>query len=164
MIKVLISFFILFTNAHALTIPNIPTGTKNKVLVFLSKTCPCTQENIPYVNDLVKAYPQFEFIGVHSVKGATLKDIEELKKTYKPQFDVIEDHELKIANALKANRTPQSFILTADNIVLYNGGITDRTNPFKASAFYLKNALSEVSAGETITQKETRSLGCVILR
>ncbi len=137
---------------------------KPRVLVFLSKTCPCTQQNIPYINELSKTYPEIEFYGIHSVRGATTKDVNELIENYKPNFPVIEDHNLLIANQLKANRTPQSIILDEKNNVIYNGGITDRTNPASAKKTYLKNALSELQNHLPITEKETRSLGCVILR
>lgn len=143
---------------------NIESIKKTKVLVFLSRTCPCTQQNIPYLNKLAKDFPEIEFIGVHSKKGGTLQEITEVVEVYKPDFPVIDDNNLVIANLLKANRTPQAFILSDKNEILYNGGVTDRTNPANASKTYLKNALTEVSSHKEITEKETRSLGCVIIR
>ena len=143
---------------------NISALKKNKVLVFLNRTCPCTQQNIPYINKLVTEFPDIEFIGVHSKKGSSQEEIKEIIETYKPQFPVIDDNQLEIANILKANRTPQVIILDKENIVIYNGGVTDRTNPANAAHPYLRNALSELAANKTITEKETRSLGCVILR
>jgi hypothetical protein len=143
---------------------NIESIKKTKVLVFLNRTCPCTQQNIPYLNQLAKEFPEIEFIGVHSKKGGTLQEIKEVVEFYKPEFPVIDDNNLVIANLLKANRTPQTFILSDNNEVLYNGGVTDRTNPTNAKKTYLKNALAEVSSHKEITEKETRSLGCVIIR
>jgi hypothetical protein len=143
---------------------NINSITKNKVLVFLNRTCPCTQQNIPYINKLVTEFPDIEFIGVHSKKGSTLKEVNEVIESYKPQFPVIDDNKLEIANILKANRTPQVFILNSKNEIVYNGGVTDRTNPDNAKQTYLKNALSELAANKPISEKETRSLGCIILR
>jgi hypothetical protein len=143
---------------------NIESIKKTKVLVFLNRTCPCTQQNIPYINKLAKEFPEIEFIGVHSKKGGTLQEIKEVVEDYKPEFPVIDDNNLVIANLLKANRTPQTFILSDNNEVLYNGGVTDRTNPTNAKKTYLKNALAEVSSHKEITEKETRSLGCVIIR
>lgn len=143
---------------------NIELIKKNKVIVFLNRTCPCTQQNIPYLNKLVKEFPGIEFIGVHSKKGGTLLEIKEVVENYQPDFPVVDDNNLLIANILKANRTPQAFILSEDNNILYNGGVTDRTNPANAKNTYLKNALAELTAHKDITEKETRSLGCVIIR
>lgn len=143
---------------------NIESIKKIKVLVFLNRTCPCTQQNIPYLNKLAKEFPEIEFIGVHSKKGGTLQEIKEVVEDYKPEFSVIDDNNLVIANLLKANRTPQAFILSDNNEILYNGGVTDRTNPANASKTYLKNALAQVNSHKEITEKETRSLGCVIIR
>ena len=143
---------------------NISNYTNNKVLVFLNRTCPCTQQNIPYINKLTSEFPDIEFIGVHSKSGSSREEINEVIEKYKPQFPVVDDSKLEIANILKANRTPQVFILDKDNEVLYNGGVTDRTNPSQATRFYLKNALADLSANKPINEKLTRSLGCVILR
>ena len=137
---------------------------KNKVIVFINRSCPCTQQNIPYLNKLVKEFPELEFIGVHSKKNGTLLEINEVLELYKPDFPIIDDNNLLIANTLKANRTPQAFILNAENKILYSGGITDRTNPTHAKSAYLKNALLELSSHKEISEKETRSLGCVIIR
>lgn len=167
--------FIFSFQANALQLPvqkaypeardlNIESIKKIKVLVFLNRTCPCTQQNIPYLNTLAKNFPEIEFIGVHSKKGGTLQEIKEVVEEYKPLFPVIDDNNLVIANLLKANRTPQVFILSENNEVLYNGGVTDRTHPESAKKTYLKNALTELSSQKEITEKETRSLGCVIIR
>jgi hypothetical protein len=179
MINVIALFYFLFVGslfaAQPVNLPalmsyptakekDITSTHKNKVLVFLNRTCPCTQQNIPYINKLVTEFPEIEFIGVHSKKGSTTQEIKEIIETYKPQFPVIDDNQLEIANILKANRTPQVIILDKDNAVIYNGGVTDRTHPDKASRPYLKNALTELAANKAITEKETRSLGCVILR
>lgn len=143
---------------------NINEMKKNKILIFMSKTCPCTQQNIPYVMELAKEFPLVEFIGIHSVRTTSQKDIDDILSQHHPKFSIVNDKDLKIANILKANRTPQAIILNDKNEILYSGGITNRTNPKNADKFYLKNALNEISNNKEITEKETRSLGCVILR
>ena len=161
--------------SHAATFPvlkaypeakdkNFELIKKNKVIVFINRSCPCTQQNIPYLNKLVKEFPEIEFIGVHSKKNGTLLEINEIVENYQPNFTIIDDSNLLIANILKANRTPQAFILDQDSNIIYSGGVTDRTNPANAKNNYLKNALSELSSHKEITENETRSLGCAIIR
>lgn len=141
---------------------NIELIKKNKVLVFLNRTCPCTQQNIPYLNKLVKEFPDIEFIGVHSKKGGTLLEIKEVVENYHPAFPVIDDNNLLIANILKANRTPQTFILNENNGVIYSGGVTDRTNPNNAKNTYLKNALVEITAIKTLLKKKQGHLDALL--
>ena len=174
----ILSFILLFFSASAfaelIKLPSLMSypsqslkgvdSKKNKVLIFLSRTCPCTQQNIPYLNTLAKDFPEMEFIGVHSKKGAPIKEINEIIAEFHPAFPVLDDKDLEVANLLKANRTPQVVILGPDNNVIYSGGVTDRTNPQSAKKFYLKNALTQLSQNTEITEKETRSLGCIILR
>lgn len=143
---------------------NINEIKKNKVLIFISRTCPCTQQNIPYIMELSKEFPAIDFIGIHSVKNTTQKDIDDIISQHHLRFPIINDKNLLIANILKANRTPQAIILNENNVLLYSGGITNRTNPKSADKLYLKNALTEIINNKEVSKKETRSLGCVILR
>jgi hypothetical protein len=143
---------------------NINLIPKTKVLIFINRTCPCTEQNIPYLNELSKEFPTMEFIGIHSAASTTQEDIDKIIKDQKALFSIVNDKNLLIANLLKANRTPQAIILSKDNTILYSGGITNRTHPKNADKFYLKNALAEVASNKEITEKETRSLGCIIVR
>lgn len=171
----LITFLISMTAIAAVDLPilmsypelhtkNYNELKKNKIFIFINRTCPCTQQNIPYINELVKEFPQFEFIGVHSVKNAHSKSIDEVISEYNPRFSIIDDKDLLVANILKANRTPQVVILNDENEIVYTGGVTNRTNPKGADKFYLHNALAELAQKKPITEKITRSLGCIILR
>ena len=171
----LIFFLVSFNAFSAVDLPalmafpearekKITSIKKNKILVFLSRTCPCTQQNIPYLNELAQEFPQTEFIGIHSVKNSNSNFIAEILSEYKPVFSIVDDKNLLIADLLKANRTPQAIILNEKNEILYSGGVTNRTNPKTADKLFLHNALVELSQNKPITEKETRSLGCVILR
>jgi hypothetical protein len=172
---ILLSLLALSANATAIVLPslisfpenqekNINLIPKTKVLIFINRTCPCTEQNIPYINELSKEYPMMEFIGIHSAATTTQDDIDKIIKDQKVLFSIVNDKNLLIANLLKANRTPQAIILSKDNTILYSGGITNRTHPKNADKLYLKNALAELASNKEVTEKETRSLGCIIVR
>jgi Redoxin. len=69
------------------------------------------------------------------------------------------------ANAFGAKRTPECFLFSKDNKLVYHGAIDD--NPGNASAVtrqHLKEAIDEMLAGKEIMVKNTRSVGCSIKR
>ena len=134
------------------------------VFIFMNKNCPCTKQNITYLNSLYELFDNVDFIGIHSLKNTNDSDVQNFAKDNSIPFKIINDHKLEYANLFEANRTPQVFITNNQNEILYIGAITDRTNPDSASNFYLKDALKAIKTTNTLTPREHRSLGCYILR
>ncbi|MCC6276512.1 MAG: redoxin domain-containing protein [Oligoflexia bacterium] len=133
------------------------------VVVFLSAQCPCSNSHSEELKMLRQTYGFIRFIGVHS----NPEEGTELGKTYfsnlKLGFPVIRDDSLKIADAFKALKTPHAFILNNGEIV-YQGGVSDRSDFSKASKHYLRDALESVKNHVPILNSQTRTLGCAIRR
>lgn len=75
------------------------------------------------------------------------------------------DKNSEIADAFDAGRTPECFLFDKDAKLVYHGAIDD--NPQDASAVtrqHLKEAITEMVAGKTVSVAETRSVGCGIKR
>lgn len=144
----------------------ILTSDKNySVIVFMNRLCPCTNHNIDYLNDLSKKYSNLQFLGIHAVKNTKDELVADYKKLKNLNFNLINDSNLFLADELEANRTPQVFIIhNQSKKILYVGGVTDRTNPNSAENHYLKNALDEIMATNTLIPVTHRSLGCAIVR
>lgn len=82
---------------------------------------------------------------------------------YNWYYAVDKDHE--VADAFGANRTPECFLFDKDLKLVYHGAIDD--NPSDASSVkrhHLQEAINELMAGNEISVKETRSVGCTIKR
>ena len=79
-------------------------------------------------------------------------------------FAVIEDSEAKLADTFKAFKTPHAFILSKENQILYEGGVTSSAKAHQASHFHLRDALLDLTSGKEIKVKEVRTLGCMISR
>jgi len=104
-----------------ITFPN--PKAKASVVVFLSAKCPCSASHEPILKDLAAQYAKdnIEFIAVHAnqnetqaqtlahfaqsvtVKGANVPD--------SLGFPMVEDRGAKIANELKALKTPHAYII-----------------------------------------------------
>ena len=59
-------------------------------------------------------------------------------KKFDIDFPILLDKNLRYANEFNALKTPHTFLKVKDNIV-YQGGVTNKRNPEKASKFFLKD-------------------------
>lgn len=143
---------------------DLKDSQKPAVIMFLSKECPCSKGNLDYLNELTRQFPEYSFIGVHSKRGSKNEEISNYLQDKKVPFDVLNDADLKIADQFKALKTPHVFIVNTNGEIVYNGGVTNTTFPANAKEHYLKNALTEWQKQKSISNPETRTLGCFIVR
>ncbi|WP_372656103.1 redoxin domain-containing protein [Halobacteriovorax sp.] len=144
------------------SVTTLDTKDKNTVIFFLSASCPCTKNHIPYLQDLGKQYPNFQFLGIHSNANET---IESAKKEFGSfGFPIAFDKDMKIADQFKATKTPHVFVVNPKGEILFHGGVTNSTAPKRAKKFYLKNALEDIKNNREVKQKFARALGCYIIR
>lgn len=70
-----------------------------------------------------------------------------------------------LADAFGANRTPECFLFNKDQKLVYHGAIDNSPGDAeKVSRNHLMIAIDEMIAGNEVSVKETRSVGCVIKR
>jgi hypothetical protein len=161
-------FALIFTGTDLyqpknITFPNVKA--KASVVVFLSAKCPCSASHEPVLKSLATQYSKdgFEFIAVHSNQNETPAETKEHFKCANLGFLTIEDRGAKIANDLKALKTPHAYIIQNGKIV-YEGGVDDSADAGEATNHYLSNALQELKDNKPISVAKTRSLGCQIKR
>jgi peroxiredoxin len=76
---------------------------------------------------------------------------------------VLLDESGKVGMAYNAKRTPEMYIIDAQGVLRYHGAIDDRSDaaaPGKTN--YVRNALQQVLAGETVTTTQTKAYGCSV--
>ncbi len=146
-----------------ITFPN--SKAKATVVVFLSAKCPCSASHEPVLKDLAARYAKdgFEFVAIHSNQNESTVIAKEHFQTAKLGFPVIEDRGAKIANELKALKTPHTYIIQNDRVV-YEGGVDDSSDAAEAEEHFLAKALEEIKNGKTVSVAKTRALGCQIKR
>jgi hypothetical protein len=142
----------------------VAPGKAGTVVAFLSAKCPCSNSHVPLLKELAKEYPEFSFVAVHA-------NADEPPGTAVPYFQaaafpfpVIQDEKQKLADELRAYKTPHVFVLTPDGKTAYKGGATNSADAAHASKFYLRDALADLRAGRPVKVPEGRTLGCVIAR
>lgn len=146
----------------------IQTGSlakKGLVVAFLSAVCPCSNSHLVELKKLKEDFPDFEFVGVHSNTDEDRQLTSSYFKTVNLPFPVVQDTGAKLANELKALKTPHVFVILEGGKTVYEGGVSSsRHFDDKKGRKYLREALIDLSAGRKVKTPEGRTLGCVISR
>jgi peroxiredoxin len=141
------------------------SGTRASVLVFLSARCPCSNGHEQALKKLYSEFSKsgFEFVGIHSNQNETPDEtLKHFRQSSLP-FPVVEDPDAKIANELKALKTPHVFVMK-EGESLFEGGVDDTASGTDSKKQFLRDALTEINSGKPVTEKRVRVLGCAIKR
>jgi hypothetical protein len=140
------------------------------VIVFLSFDCPVSTSYSPVLADLHKTYSAkgVAFVGVCPCEEDAAHVAKQTQE-FKLPFAVFKD-DGKAADALKAEYTPEAFLLDGTHHTLrYRGRIDDTWEARlkkrgKTSRHDLQQALDEFLAGKEISEPATKAIGCAIPR
>ncbi len=159
-------------NGKVLSLHDEFKGKKATVIVFLSFDCPVSNTYPKPLADLHKEYGQdVGFLGLTVNQDETRAEVAKAAKKFDIPFAVALDKHLEAANALKANATPEVFVLDADFVVRYRGRIDDtyyaklkKGGKHQPTCNDLIQALSEILTGRPVSNPATETVGCAIPR
>lgn len=96
-------------------------------------------------------------------RGDGFEDMKKRAKEQDYEFYYALDENSELAKAFGATRTPHIFLFNSDMELVYRGAIDDNANSAEdVKEPYLKNAIQALGAGEEISVKTSKSLGCTI--
>lgn len=101
--------------------------------------------------------------GAPGKQGAGLERNRKAIEEYGMQYPVLIDESGKVGKMYDAKTTPHMFIIAKDGTLLYDGGIDNDprgTNSDRVN--YVRQALEQALAGETITMSKTKPYGCSV--
>ena len=142
-----------------------------KALVFLvqGNGCPIARNAAPRFQELRDIYSdkEVQFFMLNSNLQDNRLSIREEAKEYGYDLSILIDETQIISESLDLSRTGEVFIIDPKNwSVVYIGAIDDRltyeNQKKEASEHYLKNAIDDLLAGESVSVPRTESLGCLI--
>jgi thiol-disulfide isomerase/thioredoxin len=143
------------------------------VYVFLAETCPICQNQTASLRDLYEEFyaKGIRFVGVFPNETITdEKQILAFKKKYKLPFEVIIDKNQTITTSFGATITPEVFVFNNNSQkTLYSGKIDNSYERIGrrrqvVTAFYLKDALSQILNNQIVTNSKTDAVGCFIVK
>jgi peroxiredoxin len=143
---------------------------KAVVVVFVGTECPINNAYLPVLVQLYKEYGDkgTAFLAINSNRQDSPERIAEHARKHDIPFPVLKDPGNKVADLLGATRTPQAFVLDAQQTIRYQGRIDDqygigiqRPKPSKRE---LRDALEAVLSGQPVPAAQTEVAGCLIGR
>lgn len=142
----------------------IKPGSKGVVALFLSAKCPCSNSHINVIKNLSQTYKDFAFVAIHSNADESVEQAKSYFHAAGLPFPVVRDQDGRLANEMKASKTPHAFLIGADGKTLYKGGVTSSHEGGADGKQYLREALQDVQDGRPVRNKEARTIGCAISR
>lgn len=149
------------------------------LVVFSCNTCPFVVGNEEKSEGWEKRYPDLAKIAERSKVGMVLVNSNEAKRDGDDSFERMQkqaqlmnyncpyvvDKNHVVADAFGAKTTPHVYLFDKDMKLVYIGAIDDNVDDSKGvKEHYLRDALSNLTAGKAINPNATRQLGCSIKR
>jgi peroxiredoxin len=141
------------------------------VIVFLSFDCPVSNSYSQPLTDMADELGKHgvAFLGLTVNADETDAEVAKHAKEYKLSFPVYCDRKLAAADALKAEVTPECFVLDGDFVLRYRGRIDNsyyerlKKQP-QVTEHNLKQVIGEILSGRPVKTPATVAIGCPIQR
>ena len=142
------------------------TGTKGVVLLFIATKCPVSNNYNERMEQLAKDYKSkgVNVIGINSNYTEPSAEVKAHAAERHLTFTILKDEGNKIADRLGATRTPEAYVLDANNKLVYHGRIDNSQKTEGITSNDLRDALDELIAGKAITKTGGAAFGCTIKR
>jgi hypothetical protein len=142
------------------------TSEKGLLVLFLSSYGPADHlyaERLSSVSKLATG-AGISVIGLFSGKAETRASVAQFVARHTFEFACAIDPGNAYADAFRATRTPEAFLLDNKMRVLYAGAIDDNTFGTEQAIPYLRNAINQFASGAKVTTRPTRVFGTPIDR
>lgn len=169
-------FTLVDTDGDSHTLSDYTEDGKIVVLEWFNPKCPFVVKHHdaqPTMANLYNEYSGddvvwFAINSAHKDHGTYGHDAE-YKEEWEIQYPILIDESGDIGRAYGARTTPHMYIIDAEGVLRYAGGIDNHPRPQaprdseKSSVVnYVDQALSELLAGDEVSQPETRAYGCSV--
>ena len=142
------------------------------LVVFTSNSCPFVvmwEDRYKLVEEIAKENNLDLFYVNSNYKKRdgddSFEKMQDHAKKMNYQFPYVLDKKSELANKFGAKTTPHIFLFSNENKLVYKGSIDDNHKDIKSvKKFYLKHAIKQLIAKETVELNETKAVGCSIKR
>jgi peroxiredoxin len=141
------------------------------VLVFLCFDCPVSNSYCQPLSDMAKEFGKFDVSiwGLTADEDQSRADVARHAKEFNLTFPVFKDEKLLAADALKAEITPEVFVLDGDFVLRYRGRIDDSWSERlkkhqQVTKHELRQTVAELVTGRPVSSEPARAVGCAISR
>ena len=142
------------------------------VLEWVNPDCPFVQRhyNLKTMTSLAEKNKDKGVVWLGIAPGGTANadKLAKFASSENVNHPILLDPDGTVGHAYGAKTTPHMFIIDKEGKLAYAGGIDDQPNenpnaPLKdGTVNYVEKALSELEAGQSVSQAETKSYGCSV--
>jgi peroxiredoxin len=141
-------------------------GEKGTVLIFVSVQCPVSNAYNERMEKLATDY-KAKGISVIGINANSTEDAGAVKAHASENhltFPILKDAGNKIADRLGASRTPEAYLLDANNKLVYHGRIDNSKEASGVNSSELRDAIDATLAGKPVEKTTAMAFGCSIKR
>jgi peroxiredoxin len=141
-------------------------GKHGAVLIFIATKCPVSNNYNERMEKLAQDYKAkgINVIGINSNVTEPIAEVKSHAAEKHLTFAILKDEGSKIADRLGATRTPEAYLLDANNKLVYHGRIDNSQRIEGVTANDLRDAADEMLAGKPVTKTGGAAFGCTIKR
>lgn len=141
-------------------------GKAGTVIIFVSTRCPVSNNYNERMQKLAEDYRAkgVSVVGINSNAPEPAAEIKSHAAEKGLTFPILRDAGARVADRMGATRTPEAFLLDAQNRLVYHGALDNAQNPVMVNTHHLRNAIDAVLAGKTVERPEVKAFGCTIKR
>jgi peroxiredoxin len=141
-------------------------GKNGSVLIFVAVQCPVSNAYNERMEKLSQDFKSrgISVIGVNSNVSEAADEIKAHAIANKLTFPILKDPGNKIADRLGASKTPEAYVLDANNKLVYHGRIDNSRDAAGVNSSELRDALEALLNGKPIEKTTAMAFGCTIKR
>jgi len=142
------------------------TGKNGAVLIFVATRCPVSNAYNDRMEALAQDYKAkgINVIGINSNVTEPASEVKSHAADKHLTFTILKDDGNKIADRFGASKTPEAYVIDANNKLVYHGRIDNAQNTANITANDLRDALNEMIAGKQVSKTGGAAFGCSIKR
>ena len=142
-------------------------ANKNGLLViFVSVQCPVSNAYNERMESLAQQWRArgFGVVGINANRTESAEAVAAHAREHGLTFPILKDNDNRLADALGASFTPETYLFDSSGTLRYHGRIDDSKDPSGISKRDLNEALEALATGRPISVTETKAFGCTIKR
>jgi peroxiredoxin len=135
-------------------------------IAFIATQCPISNDYNDRMRAISEQYARQNviFLGINSNFNEPPAEIKEHAAKNKLSFPILKDEGNKVADAYRAARTPEMFVIDAQGVLRYHGRIDNSRDVRRVNRQDLREALNQMMAGAPVSLAEGKAFGCPIKR
>ena len=145
---------------------NALKGKNGAVLIFIATRCPVSNGYNERMEALAQDYKAkgINVIGINSNVTEPASEVKSHAADKHLTFTILKDDGNKIADRFGATKTPEAYVLDANNKLVYHGRIDNSLKIEGVTSNDLRDALNELLAGKQVSKTGGAAFGCTIKR